>query len=614
MSLRTRPEWWAQPFRPEGDNTGSGIKNQLGRPRLGEYAVLVREAVQNSWDARRPDTSAVAVKFSLKRLGDHSGAWRKFLGDSTLPGKPGRALRELGPDSLILIVSDRGTVGLDGPIRSDEALQEGHSANFIQFLRNVGEARDTRLGGGTYGFGKGIYYRISKASAILVDSRNLEVGKTGRRLMGAALSDAFDGHDGHRFTGRHWWGEVVDSVPDPLLGEQADVAARELGLPGFKAGETGSDIVLLLPDLTLEDPQGTPESLGERLRRHIYWNLWPKFQTQARPQAIHFSVEVNGEALDFPAIETVPVLRDFARALDNVVLREGVDCTMKKYGKPIGEFSTEWVVQSMLGSHGEAIDSILEEAPVEAPWRHIARMRQAELVVDYLPTVQMPTPEIGYVGVFRSTAFADESFAVSEPPTHDDWSTAALTGNDRGIVLKASSFIRAETESLVNARSGARSKTVQGLGRLSHKLGTFVQNASGTRATGGEKKKNRSNGQSNSTSSPNKGFRNRGRSSVQLRGGEPVVELPIEIENGHPEDLILEASAYVVLMRNKREGKNGGPVGSPSPEFIGWFNEDDDLVCADERVSARELGTGNVNVRFRQMENAALRVSVGKGS
>lgn len=570
----------------------------------------MREAVQNSWDARRDDGSTVSVKFSIKRLGAHAKTWKKMLGSSTLPGGSGKALRGLGADSIVLIVSDRGTVGLNGPIRSDEALKKGQSANFIQFLRNVGEARDTQLGGGTYGFGKGIYYRISKASAILVDSRNLEPGKSGRRLMGAALSEAFDDDYGHRFTGRHWWGEVVGGVPDPLLGEQADFAARKLGLPGFEDGATGSDIVILLPELTLENAKETPETLGERLRKHIYWNLWPKFRTRARPQAIHFSVDVEGRPLEFPPIENVPVLRDFARALDNIVVREGTDYSLKKYSKPLGEFSTEWVVQSMLGSHGAVVNSILHNPPVEAPYRHIARMRQAELVVDYFPTAQMPTPDIGYVGVFRTTAFADEHFANAEPPTHDDWSTAGLTGSDLGIVRGAASFIKDESETLVNARSGARSKTVQGLGRLSHHLGTFVQGAGGNRVTGAGKKR-RSSGGGKPAVSANKGFSVRGRSRVRLYEGEPVVELSVEINDDFPNDLVLEASAYVVLVKNRREGSTARPIGASTPEFIGWFDSDDQLISTDPRVRASSVGVGDRTVRFQQMENVALRVSVG---
>lgn len=609
--MKIKAEWWAQPFRPEGDNTGSGIKNQLGRPKLGEYEVLVREAVQNSWDARRDDGSTVSVKFSIKRLGQQAKAWKKMFGSSTLPGKAGKALQNLGPDSLILIVSDRGTVGLDGPIRSDEAVPEGGSANFIQFLRNVGEARDTELGGGTYGFGKGIYYRISQASAILVDSRNMEPGKSGRRLMGAALSDAFDDQNGRRFTGRHWWGAVVGGVPDPLLGEQAEITARKLGLPGFEEGKTGSDIVMLLPNLDLEEEKETPLTLGERLRKHIYWNLWPKFQTQSRSQAIHFSVEVEGKALEFPAIENIPVLKDFARTLDNIMLRKGTDYSLKKYGRPLGEFSTEWVVQSMSTSLNEAADSILRDPPVESPYRHVARMRQAELVVDYFPAAQMPTPEIGYVGVFRATAFADHHFAHAEPPTHDDWSTAGLTGSDLGVVRGAVSFIRDQCEALVNARSGTRSKMVQGLGRLSHQLGTFVQSAGGNRATG-VKKKRPSAKTSKRTGSVNKGFSVLGRSQVRVHENEPVVELQVRVDDDFPADLVLEASAYIVLLRNRREGANTGPIGAAEPKFLGWFNEADDLISVESRVSADSLGSGDRKARFHQMDNAALRVTIGK--
>ncbi len=37
---------------PSGSMMSIGILNQLGRPNLDTLAVLVREAVQNSWDAR----------------------------------------------------------------------------------------------------------------------------------------------------------------------------------------------------------------------------------------------------------------------------------------------------------------------------------------------------------------------------------------------------------------------------------------------------------------------------------------------------------------------------------------------------------------------------------
>lgn len=605
--------WWAQPFRPEGDNTGSGIKNQLGRPNLGEYAVLVREACQNSWDARKSDNEVVKVKFTIRKLGKDAAFWRKVLGSSKLPGHQGKKLGALDEDSYILIVGDRSTVGLGGPIRSDESRRKGQTANFIQFIRNVGEARDTELGGGTYGFGKGIFYRVSHAAAILVDTRNLEAGSTGRRLIGAALSDAFDDNDGRRYTGRHWWGNIVGDVPDPLMGEQASLMSSRLGLPGFNDGETGTDIVIILPNLSLESSSETAMTLAERIRGHIYWNLWPKFHTKVRSQKMHFVVEVDGESLDFPPISNVPVLRDFARALDNLDARKGTDYSLKKYGYPLGGLSTEWVISHPHSAVDETSDSIFTYSPITSPYRHVARMRSAELVVDYQTYAQLPSPDVGYAGVFRATPFSDNEFAEAEPPTHDDWSTAGLTGSALGIVRGAASFIREQTEALVNARSGARSKTVQGLGRLSNTLGSFVQGAPGNRGRKKPKKGNRTTGGSKKVAQP-RVFRVLDPSRVRVVDGLPVVELTLEVLAFGRSDFSLEATGNVLLATGGLESQNNGPLGSMPIEFLGWYDADGNHVGASKLLGSDDLRPGTWTVRFKHLPNAALKISVRKVS
>lgn len=142
----SKPQWWSQPMRPEGDNTGSGIKNQLGRPtRLGEFEVLVREAVQNSWDAREKD-SEIQFRVELKQLGEYASVWSKLLSDSNLPEEQASVLNHLNPETPLIIVSDRGTSGLGGPLRSDRVNDSDETADFVQFMRNVGEPRDSELG------------------------------------------------------------------------------------------------------------------------------------------------------------------------------------------------------------------------------------------------------------------------------------------------------------------------------------------------------------------------------------------------------------------------------------------------------------------------------------
>lgn len=75
--------WWSQPFAPEGSAAAEGIVKQLGRPALDPLTVLVREAAQNSWDARLSD-GLVEFGIDVRVLGDDIGAWRSLL----LPDRP----------------------------------------------------------------------------------------------------------------------------------------------------------------------------------------------------------------------------------------------------------------------------------------------------------------------------------------------------------------------------------------------------------------------------------------------------------------------------------------------------------------------------------------------
>lgn len=59
-------------------------------------------------------------------------------------------LRETTP--RLLVISDRGTSGLDGPVRADLPVGKGEKRNFVDFLRNVGQPPSAEGGGGTFGY------------------------------------------------------------------------------------------------------------------------------------------------------------------------------------------------------------------------------------------------------------------------------------------------------------------------------------------------------------------------------------------------------------------------------------------------------------------------------
>src|SRR5205823_3805590 len=142
---------------------------------------------------------------------------------------PGLPLEdELVPGMQIMYFADFGTCGLGGPTRADS---EGVERDFVDFVRNIGQPPDKDLGGGSFGYGKAAFYIASKARTILLDTlcRSPE-GELERRFIGCGLGESFD-HDGRPHTGRHWWGRLVDGVPEPVVGREAEGAARILGLP-----------------------------------------------------------------------------------------------------------------------------------------------------------------------------------------------------------------------------------------------------------------------------------------------------------------------------------------------------------------------------------------------
>lgn len=612
------PRWWSQPFAAEGGQTAQGIKRQLGRPSLPEYAVLVREAVQNSWDARIGDE--ITVRISLERLGRRAVAWRDLFANESLPGDNGKTLAKLNSDSWLLTVSDRGTKGLGGPIRANEAYSHDVEANFVQFLRNAGEPRDKALGGGTYGFGKGIFYRISEPGTILVDTLNDEENDNSRRLMGASLGEIFEDEDGFRFTGRHWWGQVTGEIPDPVMGDAAAGIADQLGLPGFADGRTGTDVVVVAPNLEIDDLEGDPERLMRRIRTYVYWHLWPKLGSTKRDPAIRFELTLDGETLEMPPISQIPVLREFAGSLDDIEAGEGEDFTMSthraRFGV-LGTMTTNYVIGMSLRSPTPVAREILEASPLRSdpaqpePYRHICRMRPAELVVDYLAGEAMPDSNVGYVGVFRAAESVDEVFAEAEPPTHDAWETAALTGYARGIVTHSRVWIRDQCSALVAARTGGSPKIVQGLGRMSGRLGGILAAAGGTRATiedtvGATRR-------TGGSSSSGPGLRFHRRSRVSVVGGEACVETAIEVPATLAGKADLVATAKVILARGRRESESEAPIGAERPEILGWLAEGaDSITVPGDRLPADQVTAGTWRVRCTAIPDVSVDLNVRK--
>ncbi|MEV7807251.1 hypothetical protein AB0O28_30330 [Microbispora sp. NPDC088329] len=614
--------WWSQPFAPEGSAAAEGIVKQLGRPALDPLTILVREAAQNSWDAHLPD-GIVDFHVDVRTLGDNSHTWREVL----LPGPPPDSRvdleKALCPEAVVVVVSDRNTRGLGGPLRAGQRARHEEIPDFVQFLRNVGEPSDHQFGGGTYGFGKGIFYQLSRVGAILVDTHTFEAGPNSRRFMGAALGHSWSLGD-RLFTGRHWWGLVAeDDVPDPVLAAEADAISGTLKLPGFADGRTGTDIVILAANLgstgpTSDPHERTPQEAATFLASSILWNLWPKMVPDELGCQMRFSVGVDGSGVLILEPEKFEELAPFVEALREVRAGGGAPFSRTVPPKNAGSFGLA------LGAAVESTRLLVKAAkPFEGPPHHVARMRVAELVVDYLAGPPHPDSRIAYGGVFKSSEDADRLFASAEPPTHDDWVSKGLSGAARGVVVGARTFLQKQLDEKLGLAPHAGGSGGQGLGQLSALLASVVP----SRFSSSEYR--------DSTPAPAGGSAGGGGIGINggsdlsgrvpsRRGGKPrIVGTPVlQVHQGQPYlvaaikvpaadvERVLYADVDVVVEGGGREGEP--PLGAAAPEILQWQSAAGDVVQGRTlRMSAGEESEWYVYATH--VPDAVVRFRVSQG-
>ncbi|MFN8228933.1 MAG: hypothetical protein U0R18_19680 [Mycobacterium sp.] len=423
---------YSEPYSATGGLAAIGVLNQLGRPDTEPLEVLVREAVQNCWDAKRPDSPGIQVAIGRSELSREAVAL--LMGQVLVDPPPGLGLGEQLVEGMrTLFFADFGTHGLAGPTRAD---RPGEPRDFVDFVRNIGQPPDKDFGGGSFGYGKAAFYIASAARTVIIDTLcEPEPGRFERRLLGCALGETFD-DGGVPFTGRHWWGQVEDGVPEPISGSAATELAEALGLPArIGTDGLGTTVLIIAPSVAIEDDDGS-DSTMDFIADCLVWNFWPKM-IDTRGGVKHtmkFSLSDNGKAVRIPDARSHPRLRGFVEAMDR--LRE------EPSEEALDEFTIDTEISSLrparkLGrlviKKGPVAPADLPDRPVPrgarataAAVHHVALMRTPELVVTYLSGAVPPAGRMGYAGVFKCALDVDDAFKASEPPTHDDWVARAV--------------------------------------------------------------------------------------------------------------------------------------------------------------------------------------------
>ncbi|MEP3428353.1 MAG: hypothetical protein ABJN98_06725 [Roseibium sp.] len=569
---------------------------------------MIREALQNSVDAA-PEGVKVEVLLRFRTLeGDALARLRDLFFRTLPPGEADAASEDDESTSLrdilheeqvsLLEIADFNTTGLGGPTRAD-VVSGAEDLDFVNFLRNVGAARDTHHGGGTYGYGKTSLYTLSRASTIIADTQTTCDGVPVRRLMGCHLGDAFEAEkDGRRcrFTGRHWWGRLdsEDGV-EPLEGAQAAELSELLGFPARNAGQPGTTIAVVAPHVD------RGEDLRAELVETVLWNFWPRMCSFTAPERkIEVRLEFEGEQVDIPAPEKYPPLDLYAEALSNVRGRGTGEVTTIRSRNPIADLGRLSIVRGLHAPRN--LMALREESPMRGQAHAIALMRPVELIVRYLPGEAFADKRFEWAGVFVCSEGdeIEKAFAVAEPPAHDDWIPDMLPkGRSKTFVNVALRELKLAATSYVQPRAlpGVGEDRGPSVARTAARLGRLLSRTSGK-------------GPGRPTSPGGSG--NRKKITVTAprfvglahQDGQRIARFEADLTNdGSRPDLILHASPHLVL-----DGSSASADDLPDDIRINLVNMtlgDRSAGAEGIRIAALE---GTVSCRVTVPDDAAVGV------
>lgn len=495
-----------------GDVSGKGLGRLMGATNLTVVELLVRETIQNSWDARlpgaRPEYGAIASFLTPTQL----DVLREQLFADLPPSSPLETSlnqRELAGVEIF----DRGTKGLDGPLDPRSDAVDSTRSNFVKLVFDIGSTKAAGQGSaGTYGFGKTAAFTAGESKSVVYWSAcEDQNGEVQHRLIGVCHGHEYT-HADARYTGVHWWGRTAeDGTIWPVVGDEARRIGERLFSRRFEDGETGTSILVLDP-LVAHRPMsdnGEPEgsdyegssavrSRGQltELRRQIAEAAskfaWPKLTAPSEGEHPPMAFHIGGrDDPDPDEIAGGPDLTAYKATLNALRAFQSQDETMTWRGN-------HQVDGDLLDIHCRAIrvrqsgrnvrvgdlavarryNLTTDASESSGSWtvNHLCNMRHdAELVVEYIPRDEIDATAWTWFAVFKPRPDYDDHFAAAEPPAHDAWRPGAGMPEDaQYTVTRAQANVTARLREILRTRRDVAQVSGHSTLRVANKLRSLV--------------------------------------------------------------------------------------------------------------------------------------------
>jgi hypothetical protein len=434
MSVST---WRFRPSPVDGGRTGG---DQAAMNFEHDLETFVREVLQNSLDARRPEGATVTVELAIHEVGGVAKAALLDAARWSELREHVRAARRLAPSFaaplpriddpdrplLALSIHDGPALGLSGPERGE--------GRFASFARNkLFSDKESGSAGGSYGLGKSVLWAFSGISTVFVHSEPVvaKAGDPRSRFLGIAQLP-WHQVGGEEFDGPGWFGIGHGSGRASWSASFAAETALLDALRLRRPAEFGTGTSILIPDFQSDSE---PAVLADELARAAAKWFWPAMGGSER--ALEVFVR-NGQGRRRVEPAQHPELRPFLH-LGGLSLHPAWSPRTTSGSEPLKLPAARETMADQAGFEMHPAQTVGDAFRIEALSledghgeldKHMALVRGARMVVRY---VKLQTDRPAWALVRAGTAcsgsdpdrLVEQFLRYAEPPSHDDWSPHA---------------------------------------------------------------------------------------------------------------------------------------------------------------------------------------------
>ena len=444
------PTWIFDPAPPSGSRDGG---NAAEYSFEGQIGTLVREAVQNSLDARAEGETLVDCRFRVCELsGSHltrfkaGMAWEQLEDNlSAVPAKRGGrgiqlALRQIEQTGRlrVLVIEDRCTKGLPSP---EFRRNDDEPNSFCALVRDTLYSDKTSDdAGGSYGLGKSLLWAFSGIKTVLFSTTYPgESGSNRHRMIGRTSLPFHETPDDGACTGKGWFG-----VQDPSSDQRCAVSIYDEDAQAHAADcmcardqrDHGLSIVIVGLSEPGEDAK-TLEEIADSIQEAALRSFWPAL---SRSQlSVSVTVEENDQVTKTLRAEPAndpgyAVAATLLHKFDQGELQEGATLTK-------GQSGMRWVEHAIPkrvteATHGKltgkcaVLVRVLDDDEVGGPLdEQIVRFRKPGMIVGTRRRRGLVLNAKPYIAVVLAGLATDAPHAEqaewflrsAEPPEHESW-------------------------------------------------------------------------------------------------------------------------------------------------------------------------------------------------